>query len=456
MPPCLDQTREVRLYGQRVGEIERLALHELAFRYDRAYARSPGAPPLSAGMATRMREPPRSHATAWFDGLLPEDNRRAQLAGIVGTTHIDTWSLLDAAGAECAGAVQIVNPAYEDRPALYPLEPEELAKLLLTTPVDPLATVDRSARMSLAGAQDKVALTRDTNGAWHVPLAGAPSTHILKPQSARFRGLVENEHWCMTIARHAGVDAAKTSIITVADTPVLVVERYDRRPVPSALPERIHQEDTAQALGATHKYEEEGGPAASTIARIPGIDPAKLLERMMLNWMLGNADGHAKNLSVLYPGTDRARLAPAYDLVCTETYDLSSTLAIRIGDAKYPGDVGPANITRAARAMGMEPEQALANVASLGTRLADAANRRVLQPAGLRVTILDRVRSRAELASRKLAARTTPRPQPARQRAPAHTAAEAAARRLGTPGERRRDAENIANRTTDTGHGRED
>ena len=404
MPPCLDEIREVRLYGRHVGEIRRLGLTDLEFEYAPGYAHAPDAVPLSTSLPLDAPVPSTEAATRWFEGLLPEGKRRTQLARIVGTTDVDVWSLLDAAGAECAGAVQIVNPAYEDAPAEYPLDDQALAKLLHTTPVDPIGTVDRSARISLAGAQDKVALVRKHDGTWAVPLGGAPSTHILKPQSRRFTGLVENEHWCMTVARTAGVNAACTEIATVAGTTVLIVQRYDRAKTPGGGLARVHQEDMAQALGRTQKYERDGGPSASEIARVPGVVPAELLERLVLNWMLGNADGHAKNLSVLEPATAKARLAPAYDVLCTETYaELDLDHALTIGGAIYPGQVSAEKIARAGAELGLDMEVTHEMVAALGARIAEAAESRTLAPSGLRITIQDLVRSRAERASRMFA-----------------------------------------------------
>ena len=146
MPPCPDQEREVRLYGKLAGTIRRLSLHELAFAYAPGYREDPETPPISTCLPKSMRAPSTRRATAWFTGLLPEGPRREQLARVVGTTHIDLWTLLDAAGAECAGAVQIVNPAYEDTPSLLRLEARELAALLHTTPVEPIGIVDRGAR----------------------------------------------------------------------------------------------------------------------------------------------------------------------------------------------------------------------------------------------------------------------------------------------------------------------
>ena len=43
MPVCVDRTREVRLYGRRIGEIRRLESNQLEFEYEPDYAREPGA-----------------------------------------------------------------------------------------------------------------------------------------------------------------------------------------------------------------------------------------------------------------------------------------------------------------------------------------------------------------------------------------------------------------------------
>ena len=407
MPVCVDRTREVRLYGTRIGEIRRLGANRIEFEYESDYAREPGAPPLSACLDVNSRGASTEAATCWFTGLLPEGKRRERLARIVGTTEIDVWTLLDAAGAECAGAVQIVNPAYEDAPAYLPLDDSALASLLHTIPVDPIGTVHRSARISLAGAQDKVALARGHDGSWSVPLAGAASTHILKPQSAEFAGLVENEHWCMTLARTAGLDAARTEILTVQGAPVLVVERYDRTRTPGGGLARIHQEDTAQALATVEKYESCGGPPVREIARVKGIDGADLLDRLILNWMVGNIDGHAKNFSVLEPGTARARLAPGYDVLCAETYPgLDKDLALKLGAAVCPAQVTLDNLVQAGAEMGVDAEQVRDQVQSLGALVAEAAESPRLAPYGLRITVQDLVRSRAERASRLFTPKT--------------------------------------------------
>jgi len=124
------------------------------------------------------------------------------------------------------------------------------------------------------------------------------------------------------------------------------VERYDRKIDPSTGEvQRIHQEDFCQALGVPshRKYQQEGGPAASDLlacirahSTAPALDLGHFLDLLVFNVLIGNADAHGKNDSWLYTGGSR-RLAPAYDLVATTLWpELSSRMAMRIGQAKHP------------------------------------------------------------------------------------------------------------------------
>jgi serine/threonine-protein kinase HipA len=121
-------------------------------------------------------------------------------------------------------------------------------------------------RLSLAGAQDKVAV-RVENGKICLPLGNAPSTHILKPAVERFEGVVHNEAFCMKLAGTAGLPIAPVEIGSVEGLDYLLVERYDlhRRVGPDGaqIVKRLHQEDFCQALGiaSEHKYQKEGGPS---------------------------------------------------------------------------------------------------------------------------------------------------------------------------------------------------
>ncbi len=89
---------------------------------------------------------------------------------------------------------------------------------------------EKGIRLSLAGAQDKVAV-RIEGEEVSLPLGGAPSTHILKPAVERFAGVVFNEALCMTLAARMNLPAAKVETRKVEDVEYLLVERYDRKQV---------------------------------------------------------------------------------------------------------------------------------------------------------------------------------------------------------------------------------
>src|SRR5947208_8989776 len=117
--------------------------------------------------------------------------------------------------------------------------------MLRELPKRPLLAGDEGVRLSLAGAQDKVAV-RIEDGEVCLPLGGAPSTHILKPAIAHFDGIVFNEALCMRLAAEAGLPAARVEPRNLDGMDYLLVERYDRvhheRPSAAPVLERLHQE----------------------------------------------------------------------------------------------------------------------------------------------------------------------------------------------------------------------
>ena len=108
-------------------------------------------------------------------------------------------------------------------------------------------------------------------------------------------------------------------------------QQVDRTRADDGTVERIHQEDTCQALGidptdqhGRAKYESHGGPTLAGIAELLHAyapDPAPqlraLLEHSTFNVVIGNADVHGKNISLLHPDEQHVTLAPLYDTVPT-------------------------------------------------------------------------------------------------------------------------------------------
>ena len=178
-----------------------------------------------------------------------------------------------------------------------------------------------------------------------MPLDGSPSTHIIKPQSPHFNGLVENEFYCMKLASAVGLDVANVEIGTAGSAKFLQVARYDRSHLLNGELARIHQEDFCQALGIPPelKYQQEGGPnlrrcfeLVREVSTVPGVDMLRLFDAVVFNYLIGNNDAHGKNFSLLRDA-DGIRLAPLYDLVCSSAYPaIANSMAMKIGGEREP------------------------------------------------------------------------------------------------------------------------
>lgn len=132
---------------------------------------------------------------------------------------------------------------------------------------------------------------------------GAPSTHILKLANHEFKGLTWNEGYSSFLAARLGVPCVE---VLVKDGYTLT-KRYDRVITESGTIRRIHQEDFCQALGYPSyiKYESEKGPSLQDCIAmmrqasiVPAADALVLLHWNICNLLLGNSDGHAKNLGM--------------------------------------------------------------------------------------------------------------------------------------------------------------
>jgi len=261
----------------------------------------------------------------FIEGLLPEGEARTVLEGTYGVPRGDVFGLLQAIGGECAGALQIVEgEPVPDAVADLALTETELEALVRQLPEHPLGD-GGGVRLSLAGMQDKLLLARRADGAWVRPTAGVASTHILKPQPTAFSDLVQAEEFGLAFARALRADVARSDVLVVAGRPVLAVERYDRILRSDGTVRRLHQEDFCRACARPpeQKNQEDGGPGWSEIADVlrsrsaaPRVDLRRLALALVVNALLGNADAHARNLSLLH-GERGSRLAPLYDLIPT-------------------------------------------------------------------------------------------------------------------------------------------
>jgi serine/threonine-protein kinase HipA len=247
--------------------------------------------------------------------------------------------------------------------------------------------------------QEKLLLTRMPGGGWGRPVDGTPSTHILKPEIEHFPGTVENEVFCMRLARNLGLDVPAVEMATVAGQRLIVVERYDRTVRPDGSVERIHQEDFCQATGIApeQKYEEDGGPSLRQIAEIlqVAVSPDsldQLLRAVTLNVAIGNGDAHGKNYSLLHEPSGALRLAPLYDLVCTLVYG-DDRLAMYIDNLHRSDRVTADRLVNEAVRWGMSRRRGVEVVSDLLERIPASAEAARDETEGLTPAVLAAVES---------------------------------------------------------------
>ena len=333
----------VWMESRRVGELIRKSNGNLQFRYDPDYA----GPPISQALPRQDEAHGHKAVRAVFGGLLPEGDVREVLARNLGISAGNDYGLLEEVGGDVAGAITLLPDGVEPpgEPTSDPLDDEKLARLLSELPQRPLAANSgEGIRLSLAGAQPKVPVIIADDGRIALPTnSAAPTTHILKPEPKRFPGLVDNEAFCMALARACELPVDHvTKALTASGAPFLIVERYDRDLTADPI-RRLHQEDFCQALGvpAERKYQQEGGPTVVQSAAlirnctpIPAQELPRLIRAVAFNWIVGNCDAHGKNYSLLY---DRGAptLAPLYDIVSTVAFrELTTRLAMSIDGAR--------------------------------------------------------------------------------------------------------------------------
>lgn len=345
---------DVYLHDVLAGQLEQDKHGRVSFAYDPSWLTQANSAPLSHSLPLRAERYQGKECQGFFAGVLPEEQNREIIASILGISARNDFALLEQIGGECAGAVTFIPTGSSlpvSKPEYRPLDEAELAEILRELPRRPLMAGSKDIRLSLAGAQNKLAVHVE-NGNISLPLQNAPSTHILKPAIPRFEGLVQNETFCMELAAMAGLPTAKVAIGQCEDIEYLLAERYDRHTDQGGQLTRLHQEDCCQALGRPPhmKYQNEGGPSLAQcfdlvrdISSTPAPDILNLLDAVTFNFLIGNNDAHGKNFSFLYEteaGRHTARLAPLYDLVSTSHYpELSPNMAMKIGSRSVADQV---------------------------------------------------------------------------------------------------------------------
>jgi serine/threonine-protein kinase HipA len=371
------QTLEVRLGQTLVGAITHLGNEALIFTFDRTYLDAENdRPSLSLGFKAvdgslvQQTRPTHVRLSPFFSNLLPEAHLREYLAARGGVHPDREFFLIWLLGTDLPGAVEVVSADGAAPPATE----DEMGRPRRD---------DWPFRFSLAGVQLKFSALMEASKGLTLPVDGIGGDWIVKLPSPRFEAVPENEHAMMTLAGVVGIDVPEVRLVATNDIgrlppdlpeafgQSLAVRRFDR---PRA-GERVHIEDFAQVFGV---YPERRYHKASygTIARVLWLETGEegvteYTRRLVFNVLIGNADAHLKNWSLIYADRRTPKLAPAYDLVGTIPYLPKDRLALSLGDTKEFAEVDLQRFRRLAEKAGLPVRLVLQTAQETAARVRD-------------------------------------------------------------------------------------
>ncbi len=288
----------------------------------------------------------------------------------------DVIGLLSAIGGDTAGALSFGQPGRASPVQWRAVgNAQELERMIEDLPTKPFLIGEEGVSMSLAGVQSKVAVAVDCDGRICIPMNGSPSTHILRPDSPRLPGGVQNEAFCLTLAKRMRIPAPEVTTGRAGKRTYLLVKRYDRTDVGGRC-RRLHQEDYCQALSKppSAKYETNQtgtrGPTLKDMFDITRLHMApteivRLLDMVILNVLACNSDAHAKNYSIVIRG-GHASPAPIYDVMCGEVWEnVTKNLAQKIAGLNRGDHLNRTHWQQFARECGLNPKQVINRIDAL-------------------------------------------------------------------------------------------
>ncbi len=353
------QTVDVRLGRVPVGALTHLGNEAVIFTFDRTYVEAGSdRPTLSLGFKAadgalvEQARPTRVRLPPFFSNLLPEGHLREYLAARGGIHPDREFFLIWLLGTDLPGAIDVRSI-------------DGMAPPVVSDEAGHARRGEQPFRFSLAGVQLKFSAVMEASKGLTLPVDGVGGDWIVKLPSPRFEAVPENEYAMMTLARAVGIDVPEVRLVATNEIgrlpqglpegfgQSLAVRRFDR-PRPG---ERVHIEDFAQVFGV---YPEAKYQQASygSIARVLWLETGEegvteYTRRLVFNVLVGNADAHLKNWSLIYPDGRTPTLAPAYDLVGTVPYIPGDRLALSLGGTKTFAEIDLERFRRLAQRAGL-------------------------------------------------------------------------------------------------------
>ncbi|MGM0561865.1 MAG: type II toxin-antitoxin system HipA family toxin [Pseudomonadota bacterium] len=332
----------VRLHDQVIGTLTHVQGDRTLFSFTDAYVNDANRPTLGLHFKDDLGGLITEHAATqtrvmpFFSNLLPEGHLRSYLADRAGVHPLREFFLLWVLGRDLPGALRIEPADGEAWPPETDADGEGADYVR-----------ESALRFSLAGVQLKFSALGDprANKGLTIPTEGVGGSWIVKLPSARFAGVPENEYAMMTLARMVGIDVPEIDLVdldAIANLPeglgefsgkAFAIARFDR-----TADGPVHIEDFAQVYGVypENKYRNASYRNIASVLAAEGTeaDIREFTRRLVFNTLIGNADLHLKNWSLIYRDRRTPSLAPAYDFVSTIAYIKDDEAALKFARSR--------------------------------------------------------------------------------------------------------------------------
>ena len=334
------KTLDVLLHGKEIGALTVLGGDRVLFSFNDNYIDDLARDTLSlsfkapfGGVITDIR-PTQTRVMPFFANLLPEGAMRDYLARRSNVSPRRDFFILWALGDDLPGAIAIRPPHGEPVPTVGRENSDHVES--------PDSDRDHPLRFSLAGVQLKFSAVVEATGGLTIPVDGVGGSWIVKLPSPTYQDVPQNEFAMMTLAGLVGIEVPEINLVSVDDIDRLpegmrglgdsafAIKRFDRPDDGTA----IHVEDFAQVF-RVYPERKYGRATYRNIAEVlwaetgeAGIE--EFIRRLTFNALIGNADMHLKNWSLIYPDRRTPALAPAYDFVSTIAFLNDTGMALNV------------------------------------------------------------------------------------------------------------------------------
>lgn len=178
------------------------------------------------------------------------------------------------------------------------------------------------SQMTVTGVQPKLSLNltsgEEKSDIKRFTIVGLWGNYILKPPIINYPQMPEVEDLTMHLAKIVRINIVPHSLIRLKSGQLAyITKRIDR-----VDKHKLHMEDMCQLTErlTEHKYHasyEQIGKAILKYSTNPGLDLVNFCEMVLFSFLIGNADMHLKNFSLIYDPASGPVLSPAYDLLST-------------------------------------------------------------------------------------------------------------------------------------------